>query len=168
MRSTGIGERLLVFALAAVAAMSVSVTAAKEKCVAMEDLPTAVREAAKKATAGGTVKHIDMDQEAGRDVYFVEASLSGKDKDLTIAADGTLLVETDEIPLSAVPQAGRTAAEKYFGGSSGLHATKEVAAGVTRYEVGGKKGGKEIYLTFSAAGALLGEETGDAEDEAAD
>jgi uncharacterized membrane protein YkoI len=111
------------------------------------------------------LKHVELERKDGRDTYAVEASMAGKDKEFTFAADGALLAEEEDIALAQLPGAARTAAETYFGGSSGLHASKEIAGGVTTYEVEGKHGGKEISLKLSTAGAVLEEEAEDDEDD---
>lgn len=151
-------ERVGIIGLVAIIAIFVSVTVASEKRVQLKDLPDPVRAAAQKVTTGGALKHIDLERKDGQDTYAVEANMGGKNKEFTFAADGTLLAEEEDIAFADVPPAGRTAAEHYFGGSSGLHASKELAAGVTSYEVEGKKGGKPISLKLNASGALIEEE----------
>jgi uncharacterized membrane protein YkoI len=121
--------------------------------------------AAEKAVAGGALKRIVMENEDGRDAYSVEARVAGTNKEFTFATDGTLLAEEEDVALAQLPDAVRSAGEKYFGGSRDLRASKEIAKGVTSYEVEGRKGGKEMSLKFSAAGALLEEEAEDEKDD---
>lgn len=150
-------SRALVSCLALAAACCLWQTRA-ETSVAMRDLPKAARAAAERLIAGGTLNRIVLEMEEGGDAYSVEASIAGKHKEFTLAADGTLLAEEAELAFAELPEAVRAAAEKYFGEAHGLSASQELAKGVTSYEVEGKKNGKPISLTFSATGALLEEE----------
>ena len=121
----------------------------------MKDLPSAVRVAAEKAIAGGELKRILWENEDGRDAYSVEASIAGKAKEFTFASDGTLLAEEESVAFAQLPETVRVAAEKYFGGSRDLQASKEIEKGVTAYEVEGRKHGEEKSLKFSAEGTLV-------------
>lgn len=132
-----------------------------EKQVAMKDLPSAVRAAAEKAIAGGTLKRIVAEREDGQAAYSVEANMGGKTKEFTFDTDGTLLAEEEEVALAQLPEAVRLAADQYFGDGHGLHASVEIAKGVTSYEIEGRKGGDNMSVTFSAGGALLEEEEED-------
>jgi uncharacterized membrane protein YkoI len=167
MRERVIANRIGIVGLTALVATCVSLSPAKaagsesdkgEKKVAMGDLPSAVRAAAEKLTAGGAVKRIVLEREDGKDAYSVEANVAGKAKEFTFAADGVLLAEEEDLPFAQLPDSVRLAAEKYFGGSRGLHASTEIAKGVTSYEVEGQKNGLGMSLKFNAGGALLGEE----------
>lgn len=150
-----------VIGLAAMIAVGVSVTAASETRIAWKDLPEPVRAAAHTMTAGGAVKHVEMEKEDGQVVYAVEASMGGTDKEFTFSADGTLLAEEADVAIADVPEACRRAAESFFGGRSGLHASKEIASGVTSYEIEGRQRGREVSLKLSASGAVLGNEVED-------
>ncbi len=132
-----------------------------EKRVSLKEVPAPVRDAAQRATAVGKLHHIDLEQENGRDLYSVHAKIAGKDVEFEFAADGTLVAQEQDIAYAEVPEAARRAAEKYFGSAAGLNASKEIADGVTSYEVEGKKGGKEYSLTLDATGAILEEESED-------
>jgi uncharacterized membrane protein YkoI len=146
-------------------AVGVSVTAASETRIAWKDLPEPVRAAAHTMTAGGAVKHVEMEKAEGQVVYAVEASMGGTDKEFTFSADGTLLAEEEDVALADVPEAVRATAEEYFGGRSRLSASKEIAGGVTSYEVEGRKGGREVSLRLSETGSVLGNEVEDGEDD---
>ena len=158
MKNRLIGARVGVFCLAVMVATGVSVTRAEAEQIAMEDLPRVVRSAAEKAIAGGSLKRVVKEKEAGQVAYSVEAMMGGNTKEFTFAADGTLLAEEEGIAFAKLPDAVRAAAEKYFGDSRDLRASKEIAKNVTSYEIEGQKGGKRVSATFSAAGALLEEE----------
>ena len=152
-----IRSRVGISVFAFVVACCLSETRA-ETTVAMKDLPSAARAAAEKLTAGGSLKRITLEKQAGGDAYVVEANVSGKTREFTLAADGTLLAEEEDLAFADLPEAVRTAAEAYFGTTHRLHASKELAKDVTSYEVEGKKSGKAMSVKFNPAGALLEEE----------
>jgi hypothetical protein len=158
MRNTFIGRRVGLFCLAVMVATGMAVTRAEAEQVAMKDLPSAVRAAAEKAIEGGSLKRVVVEKEDGQIAYSVEAMMGGNTKEFTFAADGTLLAEEEDVTFAKLPEAVRAAAEKYFGGSRDLRASKEIAKNVTSYEIEGHKGGKKVSAHFSAAGALLDQE----------
>ena len=164
MKHHSLRHRFGVFAVTSVLAVCTSAALANhEKRMSLKDLPAPVRDAAQKATAGGTLQHVEFEREDGRDVYSVHAKVAGKNVELEFAADGTLVAQEEDITYAEVPEAARRAAEKYFGGSAGLEASKEVADGVTTYEVEGKQKGSEVSLKLDASGAILEEEREDDE-----
>jgi uncharacterized membrane protein YkoI len=149
-RFVGVGVGMLSLAVMAVAGVTVTPT--------MKDLPSAVRVAAEKAIAGGSLKRVVVEKEDGQVAYSVEAMMGGNTKEFTFATDGTLLAEEEDVAFAKLPEAVRAAAEKYFGGSRELRASIENAKSVTSYEITGRKGGKSVAVRFSAQGALLEEE----------
>jgi len=63
----------------------------KETKVAVGDLPEAVRATLEKEAPGAAIEEIEMEEEDGKVVYEIEVKIDGKEVDLEIAADGTLL-----------------------------------------------------------------------------
>lgn len=60
--------------------------------MSLDQVPTAVRDTIKKQVADGKIDKIEKDTEDGRVVYEVDyKTREGKDFDLTIGQDGTLL-----------------------------------------------------------------------------
>ena len=129
-----------------------------EQRVSMADLPAPVKAATEKLTAGGTVEKIDKENEHGRVVYDVEATVGGKHVEYTITADGAVVGTETSVEFKDLPAAVREAAEKYFGGASGLTAALVSEGGKTSYEIEGKKNGKKAAATFDPTGKLLEEE----------
>ena len=157
MKTGLVGRGVSLVCLALTVAFNIS-EARAEKAIALKDLPSAVRTAAEKLTAGATLKKITKEREDGADAYSVEASIAGTIKEFTFAPDGTLLAEEEGVAFAQLPESVRSAAGKYFAGTDGLRASKELAKGVTSYEVEGKKSGHAMSVTFNAEGALLEEE----------
>jgi hypothetical protein len=91
--------------------------------------------------------------ERGKTVYDVEATADGKHLEFLIAdADGTVLGTEVPIAYGDLPEAVRTAAEKYFGTAVGLTAMKGVEYGETTYEIEGPRNGKTVEATFDPTG----------------
>lgn len=128
------------------------------ECVSIAELTAPARAEVERLTAGGKVEKIDKEVEKRREVYDVEATVNGRHMEYTVGTDGVVIGTETSIGYSDLPEAVRTAAEKYFGGTSGLEATKAVENGQTTYEVEGKKDGKKVAATFDETGRFLGEE----------
>lgn len=126
--------------------------------VTLADLPAAARAAAEKWLAGGTVTRIEKEEENGKVIYDIEATVHGKHVEADIAADGTVLTTEEEIAVAALPEPVRAAAVKYFGGDKDLRAAKEIEGDKTSYEVEGRQAGKKVTLKLDAAGKITEEE----------
>lgn len=83
--------RSIIGALCLPAVLSVTGVAAAGQDVTLDQLPPAVRATLEKETKGGSIKDIEKDREAGKDIYEVEFTMDGHDWELDIAADGKLL-----------------------------------------------------------------------------
>src|SRR5881296_49813 len=130
----------------------------KPQTVTLADLPAPARAAVEKWLAGGTVQKIEKEEEAGKVIYDVEATVKGKHAETDIAADGTVLTTEEEVAFDSLPKAVREAAEKYFGSAKGLNASKELEKGKASYEVEGRKDDKKVTLKFDDTGKVLEEE----------
>jgi uncharacterized membrane protein YkoI len=62
-----------------------------EEILAMEDLPPAVRETVKAESGGGKIKELALETEGGKTFYEVEFEKDGKEHEVKIAEDGTVL-----------------------------------------------------------------------------
>jgi uncharacterized membrane protein YkoI len=62
-----------------------------EEILAMEDLPPAVLETVKAESAGGEIKELALETEDGKTFYEVEFEKDGKEHEVKIAEDGTVL-----------------------------------------------------------------------------
>jgi uncharacterized membrane protein YkoI len=127
-----------------------------EKSLSVKDLPAAVRATVEKLTTGGEIKKIDKEEEEdGKVIYDLEATVKGKDVEFDIAADGTVLVSEESVEYSSLPAPVRAAVEKYFGSADGLKASKATEKGKANYEVEGKKDGKDATLKLDETGKIL-------------
>jgi uncharacterized membrane protein YkoI len=108
--------------------------------------------------AGGEIKKIDKEEEAGKVIYDVEGTSRGKDVEYDVASDGTVLTSEESVPYASLPQAVRAAVEKYFGSAEGIKASRELEKGETFYEVTGKKAGATKELKLTDKGKIIEEE----------
>jgi uncharacterized membrane protein YkoI len=126
--------------------------------VSLSQVPEPARGVIEKVTAGGTIKKIEKEEESGRTVYDVEATLRDRDVEYDIAADGTILTSGQTVPYASVPLVVRNAAEKYFGSATGLKAFVELEEGKTFYEISGTKGGTPMTVKLTDTGQIVEEE----------
>jgi uncharacterized membrane protein YkoI len=126
--------------------------------ISLAELTTPARVAVEKLTVGGKIEKIDKETEKGKEIYDVEATVDGKHMEYAIATDGSVVGTETGINFGELPQAVQTAAEKYFGGTTGLDPARVEEDGQTTYEIEGKRNGKKVAATFDATGKLAGEE----------
>jgi len=62
-----------------------------EQPVKIEELPAAVKATFDKESSGAALEELEMETEDGKVVYEAEVKLDGKDYEICVAADGTLL-----------------------------------------------------------------------------
>ncbi len=125
----------------------------KEVTVSLAQLSEPARATVEKVTAGGKIEQMTKEIEKGKTVYDIEAEMDGKHLEFLIAdTDGAVLGTEVPIAYEELPEAVRTAAEKFFDTASGLQAMKGVEYGETTYEIGGLKNGKTVEATFDPAG----------------
>ena len=82
-----------------------SQAAAQEKKLKRSDLPAAVQRSADEQSAGARVGGYSTEKENGQDVYEVEMTVHGHGRDVTIAADGTVLEIEEQMALDSLPAA---------------------------------------------------------------
>jgi len=82
-----------------------SQAAAQEKKLKRSDLPAAVQRSADEQSAGARVRGYSTEKENGQDVYEVEMTVHGHGRDVTIAADGTVLEIEEQMALDSLPAA---------------------------------------------------------------
>jgi uncharacterized membrane protein YkoI len=73
-----------------------------EKRISKADLPAPVHKTADAQASGATVLGYSKETENGKQEYEVEMTVNGHSKDVTIAADGTLLEIEEQVSLDAL------------------------------------------------------------------
>ncbi len=110
-------------------ACSLGYVAADTK-IKVEQLPPAVRSAMQEQTKGATVLGASKERENGRMTYEVETRRDGKGRDLTFAADGSLLEVEQEVDLESVPGPAKEALRKRAAGEK-IEKVESVTQGST-------------------------------------
>jgi uncharacterized membrane protein YkoI len=161
----------------------------KEVKVKVEDLPGAVSATLDKEAPGAEIEEIEKEEKDGKVVYDVDVKIEGKEFELKIADDGTLLKkeaeeekeekegeEGDEedkdegvtVTLGDLPDAVQATVTKEAQSGEIGEIEKEEEDGKVVYDVDVKIDGKKFELKIAADGKLLkkeADEDGDEEDD---
>ena len=84
-------------------------TSAQEKRLKRSDLPAAVQKAADEQSKGASVRGYSSETENGQLEYEVAMTVNGRGRDVSFAADGTVLEIEQEVVLDSLPSAVRSA-----------------------------------------------------------
>ena len=79
--------------------------AAQEKRLKRSDLPPAVRKAADEQSKGATVRGYSSETENGQLEYEVAMTVNGRSRDVSFAADASILEIEQEVPVDSLPAA---------------------------------------------------------------
>jgi uncharacterized membrane protein YkoI len=143
----------LVFALAAGAAEG----QAAKKPAATVKLPPAVAEAFQKAYPDATIEGTSKETEKGKTVYEVESVDKGMNRDLSYAADGTLLECEEQIKPEDLPAAVADAFKKLYPKASITKAERTTEGQTVKYELA-VKGAPKREVSFTPDGKPVGPE----------
>lgn len=141
-----------------------------EEQVSLDKVPAAVKATILKESAGGKIAEIERDTKNGKTIYEVDILMNGKEIELQIAEDGTLLgkeieeAETGqqkkeyerEVTEAQVPAAALATLKKLAGGAKITEFAEEFEHGHKFYE-GSWKGqsGSNVDALVTAAGDLV-------------
>ena len=140
---------LLLFALAAT-------VFAGEKKVKMKDLPAPVRKTVEDLSKSSTIVGLAREVEDGKTLYEAETKVNGKTRDLTIDAEGKIVMTEDEVAIDSIPAAARAAIEKEAAGGKITLVEKVTKGSDVKYEAAiTPKSGKKKEVSFSADGAAV-------------
>jgi hypothetical protein len=85
----------LLAAIAASALLLAGTASTQEKKIKRSDLPPAVEKTVAAQSAGATIRGFSTEKEKGQTLYEVEMTVNGNSKDISMAADGSI-VEIEE------------------------------------------------------------------------
>lgn len=144
----------------------------KEVKVSAEQLPPAVKAALEKE--GAKLDDVEKEEEGGKVVYEADAEKDGKELEIKVAEDGTVISreaedeeEEDEdekegseekVSMDQLPSAVRETIVKQAEGGQVTEVEKEVKDGKTVYEAEVKKDGQEFEIKVDEQGKFLGKE----------
>jgi uncharacterized membrane protein YkoI len=152
-----------------------------EKEVAIDDLPAAVKATILAEANGAPIQEIEVETEDGKTVYEAEVLIDGREIEIEVAPDGTLLgKETDddedeegdddedeieeEISLDEVPLAVKATMLKEAAGAEIEEVVKETEDGQIVYEAEFEVDGQEVEIEVAPDGTLLEREIEDDDD----
>lgn len=160
----------LVAALAAVGCLGVAAWAgaSQEEEITLDQAPAAVQAAILKEAAGAKITEIEKETKDGKTVYEAEFVRDGKEIEITIAPDGTVLGreaedegddeddgDDDDLDMSQVPEPARAALMKLAGGAKITEVEREKEHGAVVYEAEWMANGVEHEAAVTAEGALV-------------
>ena len=146
-------KRDLVWAVAVGILLPCGPAMAAEVKVKMSDLPPAVQSAVKEQSKGATIRGLTKETENGKTEYEAELAVNGRNRDVSFDAAGNVISVEEEVPLSSVPDAARTAIQKAAAGGT-LRKVEEVKEnGKTFYEATIRKGNKPSEIQVDPSGA---------------
>jgi len=129
-----------------------------EEQVSIDQVPAGVKATILKEAMGGVVKEIERETEKGKTIYEAEIIIDGREIEIEVAADGTLLEREEEVSLDQVPAAVKATILKEAKGAVITEVEKESSKGKTYYEAEWVVGGKEVEIKVATDGTLLGRE----------
>jgi hypothetical protein len=75
---------------------------AQEKIIKRSDLPPAVEKTVATQSAGATIRGFSTEKEKGQTLYEVEMTVNGHSKDISMAADGSIVEIEEQVALDAL------------------------------------------------------------------
>ena len=89
-------------ALAASGLLFAGTAAAQEKKIKRSDLPPAVEKTVAAESAGATIRGFSTEVENGQTLYEVELTVNGHSKDISMAADGSIVEVEEQVALDSL------------------------------------------------------------------
>jgi uncharacterized membrane protein YkoI len=134
-----------------------------EEEVALDQVPPAVKATILKETAEAKINEIERETANGKTIYEVEFLRDGKEIEIQIASDGTVLGreveeeqgDEDDLTMEQVPEPARSALMKLAGGARIIEAEREQEYGAVVYEAEWVTSGTKYEAAVTADGALV-------------
>jgi len=92
----------LFVALAASGFLLAGTVSAQEKKIKRSDLPPAVEKTVAAESVGATIRGFSTEKEKGQTLYEVELTLNGHSKDISMAADGSIVEIEEQVMLDSL------------------------------------------------------------------
>jgi uncharacterized membrane protein YkoI len=95
--------KLNLFVVVAASGLLLAGTAsAQEKKIKRSDLPPAVEKTVVAQSAGATIKGFSTEKENGQTIYEAEMTVNGHSKDISMAADGSIVEIEEQVALDSL------------------------------------------------------------------
>jgi hypothetical protein len=92
----------LVIAIVATGLLLAGSASAQEKKIKRSDLPPAVEKTVAAQSAGATIKGFSTEKEKGQTLYEVELTVNGHSKDISMAADGSIVEVEEQVAMDSL------------------------------------------------------------------
>jgi hypothetical protein len=92
----------LFVAIAASGLLLAGIASAQEKKIKRSDLPPAVEKTVAAESTGATIKGFSTEKEKGQTLYEVELTVNGHSKDISMAADGSIVEVEEQVVLDSL------------------------------------------------------------------
>jgi len=92
----------LLITIAASGLLFAGVLSAQEKKIKRSDLPPAVEKTVAAQSEGATIKGFSTEKEKGQTLYEVELMVNGHSKDISMAADGSIVEVEEQVVLDSL------------------------------------------------------------------
>ncbi len=89
-------------ALAATGLLLAGIASAQEKKIKRSDLPPAVEKTVAAQSEGATIRGFSTEKENGQTLYEVELMVNGHGKDISMAADGSIVEIEEQVALDSL------------------------------------------------------------------
>ena len=89
-------------ALVASGLLLAGTASAQEKKIKRSDLPPAVEKTVAAQSVGATIRGFSTEKEKGQTLYEVEMTVNGHSKDISIAADGSIVEIEEQVALDSL------------------------------------------------------------------
>jgi uncharacterized membrane protein YkoI len=131
-------------ALAAGGLLLAGIATAQEKKIKRSDLPAAVEKTVATQSAGATIRGFSTEVENGQTLYEVELTVNGHSKDISMAADGSIVEVEEQVALDSLSREVKAGLQAKAGKGKILKVesiTKKnkLVAYEAKVETGGKK-----------------------------
>ena len=121
----------------------------------LANLPAPAAAALKKAAGSATITAVDTEEEKGVTTYEVDLKEKGQpDREVTVSAEGKILIMESSIPLKDVPEAAKKAIEAGAKGAKIVRVNKMVRGEISSYEALYAMKGKKTEVEYLVDGTL--------------
>ncbi|MCA9253302.1 MAG: hypothetical protein R3E58_04250 [Phycisphaerae bacterium] len=127
---------------------------ALDEDVSMKDVPKAARDAILRESAGAKIEEVEREMHEGVALYEAEWMIDGREHEVCVTEDGSIVEMEESVPASEAPAAVRAMIAKVFGENAKVKVEKKM---IVMYEVEGKADGKEREILVSPTGKVHGD-----------
>ncbi len=133
-----------------------------EEQISIDKVPAKARAALLKHAKGAKFTEVEREKVRGVVFYEAEWKVDGREHEVKVTADGSLVELEEEVDAQSVPAAVRKAASQAFPKSAKLTFEKKM---IVLYEVEAKVDGKEREVLISPSGQVHDEHDDDDDDD---